>query len=269
MSAVVVLSQFDSLVNKMESVSLKLCQKRIRPSTDQLTEFRGLYTRFKATLANFDAGIQGLLAIGYPDEEDIRLASRVRSAKNDTSFTPSTMTTLKRNLVLIFMGPTTFTFESKQVKTRNKQTETRCATLRSQHAHVILMWAMALQPSAWKASGGMTDKTFHFLIGDLHHERIEQIPPRIFETILSLAKEGPLKASGPFQTFIEKVSNPSGEQQSSLKRRRIEETPMDSTGFEATDEGGPEGTLATESREIHHSHKNNSTAIQQNRREIP
>jgi hypothetical protein len=60
----------------------------------------------------------------------------------------------------------------------------------------------------------MTDKTFHFLIGNLYHERIEQIPPRIFETMLSLVKEGPLKASGLFQTFIEKVSNPSGEQQS-------------------------------------------------------
>ena len=153
MSAIVVLSQFDVLVKKMELVSLKLCQKRIRPSANQLAEFRDLYTRFKATLVNFDAGIEGVLALGYPGEEEIQLASRVRSAKNDASPAPSTITTLKRNLVLIFMGPTTFTFESKQVQARNKQTEMRCAALRAQHPHVILMWAMALQPSAWKASG--------------------------------------------------------------------------------------------------------------------
>lgn len=266
MSAIVVLSQFDALVKKMESVSLKLCQKRIRPSADQLSEFRDLYTRFKATLANFDAGIQGLLAQGYPDEEDIRLASRVRSAKNDEFLAPSMITTLKRNLVLVFMGPTTFTFESKQVKARNKQTEMRCAVLRAQHAHVILMWAMALQPSAWKASGGMTDKTFGFLMEDLQHERIERIRSRIFETILSLAAEGPLVASGPFQTFIEKFTSPSAEQQSPLKRRRIEESLAE---FEVTHEGGLEGTLAAGSRELHHSPENNSTVIQQTRREKP
>jgi hypothetical protein len=207
--------------------------------------------------------------MGYPDKEDIRLASCVRSAKNDASLTPSMMTTLKRNLVLIFMGPTTFTFESKQVQTRNKQTEIRCAALRAQHAHVVLMWAMALQPSAWKASGGMTDKTFGFLMEDLQHERIERIPPRIFETMLSLAAQGPLMASGPFQTFIEEFPSPSTEQQSPLKRRRIEETPTDLAEFEATDEGGPEGTLASGSRELHHSPENNSTVIQQTRREKP
>lgn len=90
MSVSVVLSQFDALVNKMESVGLKLCHKRIRPSGGQLNEFRGLYTRFKATLANFDAGIQGLLAMECPDARDIELADRVRSANNHAPLMSST-----------------------------------------------------------------------------------------------------------------------------------------------------------------------------------
>jgi len=107
---------------------------------------------------------------------------------------------------------------------------------------------MTLQPSAWKTSGGMTDKTFGFLIEDLQHERIDRIPPQICETMLSLTEEGPLKASESFKTFIEKVSNPRIEQQSPLKRRRIEGSPINSTGFEATDESEPKETLATDPR---------------------
>lgn len=115
--------------------------------------------------------------MGYPDEEDIHLADRIRSAKDFGSITSPALTTLKRNMVLIFMGPKTSNLDSNQVKTRNKHTEMRCKTLRSQHGHFVLMWAMALPPSTWKASGGMTDKTFDFLVEDLGEERMNQISP--------------------------------------------------------------------------------------------
>lgn len=268
MSACVVLSQFNALVNKMESVGLKLCQKRIRPSGDQLNEFQGLYTRFKATLADYDTGIHKLLAMGCPNQEDIQLASHVRSVTCDAPLTSSTVTTLKRNLVLIFTGPTTFTLDSKQVKTRNKQTEMRCEMLGSQHAHVILMWAMALQPSAWKSSGGMTDKTFGFLIEELEDERINRIPPQVSKIVLSLAAEEPMKTSTSFNRFVESVSKLASEPQTPLKRRRTGETPKDPPVFHTTDESEPRGALTTESRVAQHTPKNNSTNIQQNRRKI-
>jgi hypothetical protein len=62
MSVSVILSQLEALVTKMELVGSRLCNKRIRPTADQLNDFQNLHTRFKATLANFDTGIQKLLA---------------------------------------------------------------------------------------------------------------------------------------------------------------------------------------------------------------
>lgn len=144
MSVSVVLSQFEALVARMESVGSKLCTKRIRPTRDQRDKFQNLHKRLKATLATFDAGIQRLLAIGTPDEDDIHLVDRVRSAKDFGSITSPILTTLKRNMALIFIGPKTSNLDSTQVKTRHKQTEMRYETLRSQHGYVILMWAMAL-----------------------------------------------------------------------------------------------------------------------------
>lgn len=243
MSVCVVLAQFDSLVTRMESLSSKLNTKRIRPTRDQLNEFQNLHTRFKATLADYDAGIERLLAAGFPDEKDIRIADRVRSAKDSGPTTSPTLTTLRRNMVLIFMGPKTSNLDSDQVKTRNKQTEMRCEILRSQPSNAILMWAMTLQPSAWKTSGGMTDKTFSFLIEDLQDERMNQIPRKISETIQSLAEEEPMNTSSSFKTFVEIVSKSARDEentaeiQPTLKRRRITEISTFSSESELAGKG--------------------------------
>lgn len=67
--------------------------------------------------------------------------------------------TLKRNIIPIFIGPTTFTFDSKPVKLRNKLTEMRYEALGSQHTYVTPSGAMP-----WRFS---PDSTVGFLIEDL------------------------------------------------------------------------------------------------------
>ncbi|KAJ5111739.1 hypothetical protein NUU61_001369 [Penicillium alfredii] len=265
MSVSVILSQFEALVNKMELVGSRLCNKRIRPTADQLNDFQNLHTRFKATLANFDNGVQKLLAIGSPAAEDLLLADRIRAAKDSAPITSPILTTLKRNLILIFMGPKTFELDSKQVKARNKQTEGRCKTLRSQHSHVVLMWAMALQPSIWKTSVGMNEKTFDFLIRDLSDERMNQIPPHISEIMLSLAGEESMSTSDSFALFAEKVSKDTVELQPALKRRRTTGIEAHSTVFEAVNEKHMLSSMNTESHVEQHT-ANNIPKIQQNRR---
>lgn len=267
MSVSVVLTQFEALVTKMESIGLKLCNKRIRPTTDQLNEFQNLHTRLKATLPNYETGIQRLIAIGTPDEQDVQLADRIRAAKNIPPTTSSTLTTLKRNLVLIFMGPKTFQLDSKQVKTRNRQTEVRCETLRSQHSHVILMWAIALQPSTWKTSVGMTEKTFDFLTKDLGVERLDWIPPQISEIVLSLAAEEPMNTCDSFVSFAENISKVPAEPQPALKRRRTTEIAVYSTESKAGDETGPRATSANTEPQIKQHAANDIPRIRQNRRE--
>ncbi|KAJ5998011.1 hypothetical protein N7522_009671 [Penicillium canescens] len=241
MSVCVVLAQFDSLVTRMESFSSRLSGKRIRPTRDQLNEFQNLHMRFKTILADYDTGIERLLTTGLPDADDISIGDRVRSNKDSSLVTSSTLTTLKRNIVLIFTRPKTSKLDSSQVKTKNKQTESRCGRLRSQHSHVILMWAMTLQPSTWRTSGGMTDKTFYFLIDDLQEERMKQIPRKISDTLQSLAEEEPLNTSDSFKTFIEDVRKPAVDQQdaagirTTLKRKRIAEIPKSSRQYELAD----------------------------------
>ena len=240
MSVSVILSQFESLVTRMELVGSKLCNKRIRPTPDQLNEFQNLHTRFKTTLASYDIGIQRLLAIGSPAKEDLQLADRIRAAKDFAPITSPILTTLKRNLILIFMGPKTFEFDSKQ--------------------------AMTLQPSTWKTSVGMTEKTFEFLIKDISDERMNQISPQISEIVLSLAAEEPMNTSDSFASFSENVLKDVAELRPALKRRCTTGITVYATVSEAVDETGPRFTSAnTESHEKQHT-ANNIPRIQQSRR---
>lgn len=269
MSVSVVLSQFEALVTRMESVGSKLCTKRIRSTRDQRDEFQNLHKRLKATLATFDTGIQRLLAIGTPDEDDIHLADRVRSAKDFGSITSPILTTLKRNMALIFIGPKTSNLDSTQVKTRHKQTEMRCETLLSQHGHVILMWAMALPPSVWKTSGGMTDKTFQFLIEDLEDQRLDHISPQILEIVQSLAEEEPLNTSDSFKVFVESMSKSpqedTVEMQPPLKRRCTGAT--SSNEFEAAGFGESELRVDSANNGLHvNQHTDSIPKIQNGRR---
>lgn len=162
------------------------------------------------------------------------------------------------------MGPTKFTLDSEQVKARNKQTERRCETLKSQHAHVLLMWAMTLRPSSWKTSGGMNDKSFAFLIDELRNERMNQNPPQLSKSLLSLAAEGPMKDSEPFKTFVDEAFNSVIEKSSNCKRKRTEEAPINLTA--ASELSSSKKALAAKSSETPHSSRNNTSTIQQNRR---
>ena len=229
MSVSVVLSQFDTLVARIESLGSKLRTKRIRPTRDQLNQFQNLNRKLRVGLMELDTSIQALLAIGAPDDEDIRLAASIRSAKYLGTITSPMLTALKRNLELIFTGPKTSNFNSRQVKTRNKQTEMRCEALRSRHWHVILMWAIVLQPSTWKTSAGMTDKTFEFLIDDLEDERIEKISPQVAEVLQSLATEEPMCTSDSFNIFVEYVLKSSLAQDKAEIQRPTKWTPATET----------------------------------------
>jgi hypothetical protein len=128
MSVGVVLSQFEALVVRTESIGSRLTRKKIRPTRDQRHEFQELSMRLKSALVIIDTVVARLLLAGHPSDEDIRLADQVRCAKNYISITPSILMILRRNLILIFTGPKVSNLDSAQVKTRKKHTRTRCDT---------------------------------------------------------------------------------------------------------------------------------------------
>ncbi|QSS70930.1 hypothetical protein I7I50_01588 [Histoplasma capsulatum G186AR] len=230
MSAGAVLSQLEALVARTELTASKLAAKKIRPTRDQLDDFQKLSDSFKAAFATVDAEVEKLLLAGQPTDEDINLMNQIRSTKAHRSITTPTLTIFRRNLVLIFTGPNDSSLDSLQVKARKKHTRARCEALRGQSPHVILMWALALPPSTWKTSGGMTDSTFNFLIEGIKMERINQLAPEILPSVQSLGKEEPLNKCDTFQAFTSILpgdqAGPSDVLRlSQRKRRRIRENP--------------------------------------------
>ncbi|OJD19184.1 hypothetical protein ACJ73_08658 [Blastomyces percursus] len=203
MSAGLVLSQFEALAARTESMLLKLTGRKIRPTRDQRDEFRKLRGRMDSSWAALNAAIAKLNHCG---DEDIAIANQIRDTKNYQSITSPILMNLRRNLELIYIGPKDSELDSEQVKTRKRHTRTRCGVLRSQHPHVILMWAMALPPSSWKTSGGMPDGTFDFVIDDTYTERIPLLSSDILQTLQSLEKEEPLNTCDMFRDLVSGLS---------------------------------------------------------------
>lgn len=177
----------------------KLSARKIRPTNAQLDQFRELRARLTSAMENIGDQITSLL---QPLTDATRFADQIRSFKNLSQLPSST--TLSRNLVLIFTGPKISVLDSKQVKANKEHTQMRCRTLRSQHPHVILMWAAALPPSSWKTRT-MTDNTFDSLIHTLEADRLDDLSPEMRCTLQSLGEEEPLKTCNPFKTFISEV----------------------------------------------------------------
>ncbi|EAS29994.3 uncharacterized protein CIMG_08740 [Coccidioides immitis RS] len=203
MSVGLVLSQLETLVSRIELMGTRLSNKTIRPTSNQRDHFQGLSARLRAALAIIDIRIGELLS---PTDKEIGLANQVRSAKIYVSITSPILTLLRRNLALIFTGPTPSNLDSAHVQARKKQTRTRCETLRKQNTHLILMWAMTIPPSTWKSSAGMTDSTFYFLVEELETERMIRISSQLLESLRSMAKDEPLTTCGAFHTFVVDVS---------------------------------------------------------------
>ncbi len=199
MSVGLVLSQFENLVSRTESMGSKLSAKNIRPTKDQLNQFSELKIRLTTAMANIDAEITSLL---QPHAGITDLANQIRSIRSISQ--PPSSTMLSRNLVLIFMGPKISGLDSNQVKANKEHTRKRCHTLRSQHPHLVLMWAAALPPSSWKTRT-MTDITFDFLIHGLEADRLNCLLPEMRHCLQSLEKEEPLNTCDLFKTFVSKI----------------------------------------------------------------
>lgn len=126
MSAGSVLSQFEILVARAESIGSKLSARNIRPTNAQLDQFRELKSRLTSAVENIDAQITNLL---QPQTETTRFADQIRLIKSISHLPSSTI--LSRNLILIFTGPKISSLDSKQVKANKEHIQMRCDTLRS------------------------------------------------------------------------------------------------------------------------------------------
>ncbi|KAB8277129.1 hypothetical protein BDV30DRAFT_6814 [Aspergillus minisclerotigenes] len=198
MSAGLILSQLEALISRMQSMERKISERNIRPKRGQLEQFDVLRTELQAVSTRIDAAI---IELSQPTDEGIEFVSKIRSAKAILSLSSPMLTTLSKNLYLIFNCPKESNLDSAQVRMRKRHTQTRCEKLRHQHPHVIAMWSMELLPSTWKTSRGMADKVFDFLISTLKADRFSKLPSSLCHALQSLSEEEPLNNCTSFQGF--------------------------------------------------------------------
>ncbi|PGH19286.1 hypothetical protein AJ80_04039 [Polytolypa hystricis UAMH7299] len=200
MSAASVLSLFEAMVDRMESMASRLTgRKKIRPTRDQRDKFQELKKRLDAASAIVNTAV---VELSRRSEKEIALVEDIRRTKGYQSITATILRCLRNNLALIFIGPKDSKLDTHRVTLAKRQTRTRCELLRSQHAHVILMWAMAFSTSTWTTSVGMTNTEFDFLIDDTCAERIPLVSPEILRHLRVLREEEPLNACGKFLEFM-------------------------------------------------------------------
>ncbi|KAM5484995.1 hypothetical protein MaudMau93_005697 [Microsporum audouinii] len=180
-------------------MSSKLTNKKIRPTNDQQNELQKLTKRMDSAWETISAI---LAKFNIRNKKDTTLANAVRATREYQTITSPIFMILRRNLELIFIGPRDSTLDSAQVKIRRKKARIRCELLRSQHPHVILMWAMAIPPSTWSASAGMSDNTFDFVIDDISTERIPKLSLEIVQKLQPLEGEEPLNTCDRFREFM-------------------------------------------------------------------
>lgn len=207
----------------MESFGPKL-SSNIRPNRDQLDEIQKLRDRLKPALATIESHVEHLLKKATPTVKERNLANRIRSFQVAGQFDPALF---RKNLVLIFRGPDESALDTDKVRIRKAKSRTRCEKLRAESPHLILRWAMTLQPSAWIHPTVMADSTFDFLIGDLK-AIFDQIPSRVAESLHCLKGEEPLKPCEQFQEFVkiidQSISVEEQENMARYKRIRTEQS---------------------------------------------
>ncbi|KAE9987528.1 hypothetical protein EG328_002513 [Venturia inaequalis] len=112
------------------------------------------------------------------------------------------MSTLKKNLSLIFQGPTASALDNARNRTRMKQTTLRCARIRSLRPDSVISWAAALPITDWK-SDGMSNEVFDFLTSRIEAAGEVQPWPPVVREILRIFQLEVMPHSEEYNKFID------------------------------------------------------------------
>ena len=112
------------------------------------------------------------------------------------------MSTMKKNLALIFQGPTASALDNARNRTRMKQTTLRCARIRSLRPDSVISWAAALPITDWK-SDGMSNEVFDFLTSRIEAAGEVQPWPPVVREILRIFQLEVMPYSEEYNKFID------------------------------------------------------------------
>lgn len=108
----------------------------------------------------------------------------------------------RRNILLIFHGPKSDSFDSKDMKSRKGITAQRCAEIRKLSPDGIVAWAVAFNASTW-IGGTMGHNIFNYLISDIDPNNALSWPSQIPETLEKLRNHEELRNSVEYDLFLQ------------------------------------------------------------------
>lgn len=113
---------------------------------------------------------------------------------------------LRRNVVLIFQGPTTSTFDSEEAKSRKALTRERCEKLKALGPDGVLSWASTFAPHLWEP-GSMGNELFNQLLQIAEPNQGYMCSAGVYDMLRALRTEELLQESREYQHFLKGSSH--------------------------------------------------------------
>jgi hypothetical protein len=205
MSMGALISGLKGLAHDAELAIDAFCLSGTQPTKGEYTVLTALSARFSKVAGRFADQINELKEerARWAREEGEKLVSVAESAAAELTEKgrPRSLATFRRNITLIFEGPTESNLDSPSDKSRHKLTRKRCEQIRNVKPNEILVWAAAFPPTTWTA-GFMNNVTFDYLIAEIASKDIDIFPENIRQIMHTFGSEAPLKDSKGYSDFI-------------------------------------------------------------------
>jgi hypothetical protein len=201
MSAASAIMQLEDLIKQASSLA-QTFEGEMRFTIDQYSHLEGLCAKLLKAAENINASASAHRARAFQEAQKLLSVAQTDSKALFRTGQPKNLVTFKRNISLIFLGPSESSFDSLSNKRRKTVTKERCEKLSSLDPDSVILWSNALTPTMWTANE-MSGDVFNYLATRIEKERvIQNWPPELFTTMHLLGQEGQLRTSEKYRDFL-------------------------------------------------------------------
>ena len=206
MSAASAVMQLEGLIEQASSLAQTFGEGKMRATTDQYSSLEGLSAKLLEAAAkvaeNINVSARAHWARTFQEAQKLLSVARTDGEALFRTGQPKNLTTFKRNISLIFGGPSQSSLDSSSNRRRKLLTKERCETLSGLNPDSVLLWSNALTPTMWTANE-MSRDIFNCLVKQMENKPvIQNWPSELSTTMRVLGKEGLLKTSDKYRNFL-------------------------------------------------------------------
>lgn len=206
MSAASAVMQLEALIKQASSLAQTFGEGKMRPTTDQYSSLEDLSAKLSEVAAkvaeNINVSARAHRTQTFQEAQKLLSVARADGEALFRTGQPKNLATFKRNISLIFEGPSESSLDSGANKRRKILTKQRCERLSSLNPDSVLLWSNALTPTMWTANE-MSRDVFNCLANQMENERvIQNWPSELSTTMHVLGKEGQLRTSDKYRDFL-------------------------------------------------------------------